>query len=81
MVVAFLCCGTGVDGRKLVGKSKRPPGWEVVSTRGVWAGVLPENYYEGAGCVAHGIHTDSIGIRSQLLKRIGIVTFGAWHQP
>jgi len=35
--------------RNLGGKSKRPPVWEVVSTRGDGAGVLLNEYYEQVG--------------------------------
>ncbi len=42
-------------------KANDPPAREVVSTRGVGAGVLPENYYDGAKFVRHGFHTAIIG--------------------
>ena len=56
---AVLRVGTG----NLGGKSKRPPVWEVVSTRGDGAGVLLNEYYErvqDAWGSAHEIHTDII---------------------
>ena len=49
MVVTLMVVTLMVQIGKRGGKSKRPPVWEVVSTRGDGAGVLLNEYYEQVG--------------------------------
>ena len=51
----------GVDCANRAENANDLPVGEVVSTRGDGAGVLPENYYDGAESVRHGEHDAIIG--------------------
>lgn len=48
--------GCGGRLRSRAEKANDLPIWEVVSTRGEWAGVLPENYYEQVQDALGGVH-------------------------